>query len=437
MRLTTADVAHILIALAVLMVAAHLVGSLFAAMRQPRVIGEIVGGLLLGPTVLGAVAPGVQAWLFPAEGPTAVILAAIYQLGLLLLLFCAGAEIRSVFSRREIRPVAWISVVGMVLPFLAGLAFLRLIDQRDLWGPSATAASFVPVFAVAIAITSIPVIARIMYDLGILDTAFARIVLSVAVIEDVALYVVLAIALGIAAGGGSASFGVPAALGLAPGTPADIAYHVLVTTAVLWVFLVPVRRWYSAAVRSRFNVLHRRSPVAQQLLFMLGATVACLALGVEAFFGAFLAGVAVGASEESGEALAALRGFSFAFFVPVYFAIVGLQLDLLHGFSVWFFLAFALFACAAKAASVYLGARLGGQSPTASVHLAVAMNARGGPGIVLASVALAAGVVNESFYTTLVMLAVVTSLLAGAWLEHVPRDRFRDRDRDAGTAARS
>jgi K+:H+ antiporter len=435
MTLSTTEAAHILIALATLLAAAQLVGSLFASIRQPRVIGEIVGGVLLGPTLLGAVAPGVSAWLFPATGATPVILAAVSQLGLLLLLFCAGAEIRSAFTRDEARPVAWITLTGMVLPFVAGLGFLRLVHQRDLWGPSATSASFVLVFATAIAITSIPVITRIMYDLGILDTAFARIVLSVAVVEDVALYVVLAIALGIAAAGGSSSFGLPAALGLEPGTAMDIAYHVVVTVAVLWAFLVPVRRGYSAAVASRFNVVHRRSPVAHQLLFMLAATVGCLALGVEGFFGAFLAGVAVGASLETGEALAAVRGFSFAFFIPIYFAVVGFQLDLLQGFSVWFFLEFLAFACAAKGLSVYLGARLAGETSSAAVNLAVALNARGGPGIVLASVAFAAGVVNEAFYATLVMLAIVTSLLAGSWLERVPRERLRERPEPKPTEA--
>jgi K+:H+ antiporter len=426
MKLSTTDVAHILLALAALLVAAHLVGGLFAAMRQPRVIGEIVGGILLGPTVLGALAPDVAAWLFPSDGATPVILSAVSQLGLLLLLFCAGAEIRSAFSRDEARPVAWITITGMCLPFLAGLGFLALIHEQDFWGPSATMLSFVLVFATAIAITSIPVITRIMYDLGILDTAFARIVLGVAVIEDVALYVVLAVALGIATGTGNA-FGLPAALGLDPGSVADIAYHVVVTVATLWLFLVPVRRLYSRATASRFNVLHRRGAIAHQLVFMLLATVACIALGVEAFFGAFLAGVAVGSSKETPEALAAIRGFSFAFFIPIYFAVVGLQLDLLHGFSVWFFVGFLVFACAAKGASVYLGARLGGERPFASVNLAVAMNARGGPGIVLASVAFSAGVVNEPFYAILVMLAVVTSLLAGSWLERVPRDRLLDR----------
>src|SRR5262249_55766745 len=339
MQLTTTDLAHVLLALAALLVAAHLVGGLFASMRQPRVIGEIVGGILLGPTVLGALAPGVTAWLFPSDGATSVILSAVSQLGLLLLLFCAGAEIRSAFSRDEARPAAWTTATGIFLPFLAGLGFLALIHEQDFWGPSATSLSFVLVFATAIAITSIPVITRIMYDLGILDTAFARIVLGVAVIEDVALYVVLAIALGIASGTASAS-GLPAVLGLDPGTIADIAYHVVVTVATLWLFLVPVRSLYSRATASRFNVLHRRGAIAHQLVFMLLATVACIALGVEAFFGAFLAGVAVGSSKETPEALAAIRGFSFAFFIPIYFAVVGLRLDLLHGFGLWFFLGF-------------------------------------------------------------------------------------------------
>jgi len=426
MSLSTTDVAHLLIALAALLVVTHACGSLFAAMRQPRVVGEIAGGLLLGPTVLGALAPDVQAWLFPSTGATADAMKIAYQLGLLLLLFCTGTQIRAAFGREETRPVAWISLTGLVAPFLAGLLFLRLIDQRPFWGPSAGATSFALVFAIAIAVTSIPVISRIMHDLGILDTPFARIVLGVAVVEDVVLYVVLAIALGLAASGAD-TFGLPDALGLTPRTAADAVYHVAVTVAVLWVFLVPVRRLYPRVASSRRNVLHRRSPVAHQLVFMLGATIACLALGVEAFFGALLAGVAVGASGGTARDTTTIESFSFAFFIPLYFGLVGLQLDLRKGFDVWFFLAFLLFACAAKGLSVYAGARLAGETPFASRNLAVAMNARGGPGIVLASVALAAGVVSESFYAMLVMLAVVTSLAAGSWLERVPRDRLLGR----------
>jgi Kef-type K+ transport system membrane component KefB len=440
MSLSTSDVAHLLISLAVLLLVAHACGSLFAAVRQPRVIGEIAGGLLLGPTVLGALAPDVQSWLFPSQGAAADATKIAYELGLLLLMFCTGTQIRAAFGREERRPVTSISLAGLALPFAAGLLFLRLIDQRSLWGPSADATSFALVFAIAIAVTSIPVISRIMHDLGILHTTFARIVLGVAVVEDVVLYVVLAIAVGLASSGADA-FGLPAALGLAPGTATDAVYHVAATVGVLWFFLVPVRRLYPRLASSRWNGLHRRGPVAHQLVFMLGATIACLALGVEAFFGALLAGVAVGASSGPARDTSAIESFSFAFFIPLYFALVGLQLDLRHGFDVRFFLGFLLFACAAKGLSVYAGARLAGETPGASRNLAVAMNARGGPGIVLASVALAAGVVSESFYAVLVMLAIVTSLAAGSWLERVPRDRLLERPGDrratGGSGARA
>jgi Kef-type K+ transport system membrane component KefB len=436
MSMPTGDVAHLLIALALLLVVTHACGSLFAGIRQPRVIGEILGGLLLGPTVLGAAAPALQAWLFPAGSATETGLRIAYQLGLLLLMFCTGAEIRAAFGREEARPVTWISVTGLILPFLAGLAFLRLFAQTGYWGTSASSASFTLVFATAIAVTSIPVISRIMHDLGILDTGFARIVLGVAVVEDVVLYVVLAIAVGLAASGAD-SFGLPAALGLQPGGAWDALYHVVVTVGILWLFLGPGRIAYPRVAAWRFNVLRRRSPVAYQLVFMLAATIACLALGVEAFFGAFLAGITVGAAERNSAETKAIASFSFAFFIPLYFGLVGFQLDLLHGFNLWFFGAFLLFACAAKGLSVYLGARVAGETGRSSLNLAVAMNARGGPGIVLASVAYAAGIVNEPFYAILVMLAIVTSLMAGAWLERVPRDRLLERPEARRPAGRS
>jgi Kef-type K+ transport system membrane component KefB len=146
---------------------------------------------------------------------------------------------------------------------------------------------------------------------------------------------------------------------------------------------------------------------------------------IEGIFGALVAGIAVGATEEFSPAAArSIEGFASAFFIPVYFALVGLQLDLVHGFSVAFFLVFLLLACAVKAGSVYLGARLAGETSGSSLNLAVALNARGGPGIVVASVAYTAGIIDQPFYAVLVLLAIVTSLLAGSWLARVPRERL-------------
>jgi K+:H+ antiporter len=431
LTIDTTGVAHLLAALAALLVAAHLLGALFARFRQPRVIGEIAAGLILGPTLLGQVAPGVESRLFPAAGVTPAVLGAVYQLGLLLLLFCSGAQIRSAQRRGENKTVGWVFSTGTVLPFLAGLGLLHVLDLRSSWGPHANAASFLLIFAIAMAVTSIPVISKIMHDLGILDTAFARVVLGVAVAEDIVLYVILAVSLGLAQTGTGALFGLPALLGIGPGTPADMAYHVVATLAVLGAALTFGPRIYRAAATWRLNLIRQASPVAYDLALMLAATLLCLFLGIEGFFGAFVAGLAVGRATETAtgggiapDAIRSIQGFAFAFFIPIYFAIVGLQLDLLRGFNAGFFLLFLLLACAVKAGSVYLGARLAGQASASSWNLAVALNARGGPGIVVASVAYGAGIINQPFYAVLVMLAIVTSLFAGSWLAHVPRERL-------------
>ncbi len=432
MSLSTTAIAHILIAIAALLLAAHSVGSLFVRVRQPRAIGEVVGGLLLGPTLLGIIAPSVMAWIFPTMGAVPIVVAATAQLGLLLLMFMTGTEIRSIFHRGERKTITSVFVTGMVLPFLAGVGILQIIDQQSLWGPNGNTTSFLLVFAIAMAVTSIPVISRIMHDLGILDTDFARVVLGVAVLEDIVLYVVLAIAVGFAGGTSGSLFGLPAALGIQSGTGADMAYHVLATVAFLAVGLTLGPHAYRWMGRLELNLIRRASPVAYQLTFMILVTIAGLFLGVQAFFGAFVAGLVVGASAglsgpESSEATLAIKGFALAFFIPIYFAVIGLTLDLVHGFSLAFFVFFLVVACAVKAVSVYLGARAAGENNTSSWNLAIAMNARGGPGIVVASTAFAAGIIDQPFYAVLVLLAIVTSLLAGSWLERIPRDRLLTR----------
>jgi Kef-type K+ transport system membrane component KefB len=423
MSLEPAEFARLLLAVALLMIAAHGVGHVFVKLRQPRVIGEITGGLLLGPTLFGAVAPGVYANVFPKEGASASFLGGVYSLGLTFLMFCSGVELRAVFRRGEERVVSLVTVTGVVIPFLLGLLAVRVVDTGTLMGPAKNDTALTLVFALAIAVTSIPVISRIMFDLGVLHTSFARIVLGVAVLEDTVVYVILAIALGLVAGAQGGDFGVPAALGLQPGTAGFLSFHVAATLLFCLLMLTVAPPMFRRSLRLRLNVLKRSSHIGYQLVFLFLATFSCVLLGITALLGAFLAGIAV--STATGPAVThardAIREFSFAFFVPAYFALVGQQLNLLRDFNLLFFLVFLLFACVVKSLSVYVGARLAGERDSAAWNLAIAMNARGGPGIVLASVAYAAGIVNQEFYAALVMLAVVTSLAAGSWLGRIVR----------------
>ncbi|AKN68989.1 sodium:proton exchanger [Streptomyces sp. PBH53] len=461
MSLTPSDTAHVLLALVVLATCAHGVGHVFKRLRQPQVIGEIVGGLLLGPTVLGRISPEAQHWLLPPDGPTAAVLGAFYQIGLLLLVWLTGSELRTSDAGSERRTIGSVAVSGLVLPFACGLAVAQVLDPGELSGPTGSPATLALVFGMAIAITSVPVISRIMLDLDVLGTRFSRIVLAVAVVEDVVLYVILAIVLGVAQAETSDPHGLWSLIGT-DSLPLAVVYF----TAVPLVFLVVTTRWgprlFAALSRCAFNVLNLQSPLAFRISFVFLLCAGCIGLGIDPIFGALVAGMSTagasaagasaagtsatgagasaagtsatgaGASAASavpaGEAAAAagsshqtLRSVSLGFFVPVYFAIVGVKLDLARHLDLVFFCWFLVFACVVKLVSVWAGAAVAGESRGSAFHLAVAMNARGGPGIVLASTALQAQIINEDFFTALVLLSMVTSQIAGVFLGRAVR----------------
>ena len=400
-------VGPLILFLAILLTAAHLLGYLFARLRQPRVIGEILAGILLGPFVLGKLpfyTNGLQ--LNVDATPKKAALELLYQLGLLLLMFLSGAETKALFQKHERRQIAWLASVGTVLPFFVMLALASFIPLAWFMGDKQNRTSLVLVMGIAVAVTSIPVISRIFFDLKILHTRFARLVLGVAVLEDIGLWAVLAVATALAS-----SANLPRQ---------TIAIHICFTLLYFALGLSLVPRAIKRISKSRFNMLANNSPVTFTLLIVFSYVAIAGLLDVNLVFAAFLAGFAV-SRKRLGDALEVISRFSFALFIPVYFALVGYRLIFGKSFSITMLLAFLAGACVLKLISVALGARLAGFRGLDVTNLAVATNARGGPGIVLASVAYEAGIISAAFYTTLVLVAVLTSQAAGAWLEFVLR----------------
>jgi len=197
----------------------------------------------------------------------------------------------------------------------------------------------------------------------------------------------------------------------------------LATAGFFLLGLTIVPRVVKKINKARFNVLAKQSPVAYALAVLLAYCAVAGALRVSLVFAAFLAGFAVVHKKRRlfADALDVIGKVSFAFFIPVYFAIVGLKLDLIRGVSLTMIAAFILGSCAVKILSVSLAGRCAGFRGLDLVNLAITTNARGGPGIVLASVAFDAGIISATFYTTLVVAAVVTSQFAGSWLDYVLR----------------
>lgn len=407
------EIGSIIVLLLLLISAAHLFGYLFARFRQPRVIGEIFGGLLVGPTLMGHFAPAFSASLF--SGPSAssahshaVVLDFIYWMGLLLLMFTSGTETRKLFGREDRRQVAWLTTIGTGLPFLIALLVLPLFPVQRLMGSANHRTALVLVVGIAVAVTSIPVISRIFHDLRILHTRFARLVLSVAVLEDIALWAVLAVATAIAKSA------------MLP--KAEIFRHIVATLIFFVVGLTIAPAVLRRLQRARWNILAKASPIGYLVAVLFAFCAVAALLHVNLVFAAFLAGYGLSSGREHfAGALDSLSRFSFAVFIPLYFLIVGYRLDLWKSFSFVMLAVFLAGACLIKLLSVGLGAKLAGFRGLDIVNLAVATNARGGPGIVLASVAFDAGIVNAAGYTTLVLVAVLTSQAAGAWLEHVIR----------------
>jgi Kef-type K+ transport system membrane component KefB len=276
-------------------------------------------------------------------------------------------------------------------------------------GPNGNRISLIIILAVGVAVTSVPVVSKIFVDLKILHTRFARLVLGVAVLEDIVLWLALAVATAMA--------------GKTALNPRAMSYHLLATMGFFLLGLTIVPRLVKKINKARFNVVAKQSPVGYAIAVLLAYCAVAGALQVSLVFAAFLAGFAVVHKKRKlfADALDVIGKVSFAFFIPVYFAIVGLKLDLVRGVSLSMMAAFIFGSCVVKILSVSLAGRCAGFRGLDLVNLAITTNARGGPGIVLASVAFDAGIISAKFYTTLVVAAVITSQFAGAWLDYVLR----------------
>lgn len=409
MSLTNSELTHIFLALALLLVSAHVFGYLFHRIRMPKVIGEIFGGFLFGNTVLGYFFPAVYQALFagfPGEGK---FISLFSSLGLIFLMFISGFEIQTAFDKQERKTIGALLVGATALPLFAGWLLPKIMDTSGLVGSAQNSLALNIVIALAIAVTSIPVISKIFIDLDIIQTRFAKIVLATATIEDMILWALLAVATGI--------------VGDAQMTTQTILTHVGITIAFFVIALGIVPRLAAWTTASRFNILVKSSRSSYAIIICLLFALLASVLNVNLIFGALLAGILVGrmGKDKFEQVRQTIKQFSLAFFIPIYFAVVGMKLDLIHSFSFWLLIIFLLYATVWKTIGTMLAAKFVKMNWLSSLNLAVAMNTRGGPGIVLATVAYDFGIIHERFFVVLVLIAIITSLVAGSWFRYVLR----------------
>lgn len=409
----------IFLALGLLLLTARVLGEIARRFNQPAVLGELITGILLGPTVLGHLAPGAELALFPTTGTQAEVFRGITQLGVVLFLLVVGMEVNLSAIFRQGRVAVSVSLAGMLAPFAAGYALALAAPAMLGMHAGADHQVFALFFGTAMSISALPVIAKTLMDINLFRSDLGMVVLSSAICNDLVGWIAFAVILGLAglsAGGGDHPLGdsVLTTVGL------TLLYIAVALTAGRWL-LHRILPWIHAHLSWPGGVLGFTLSLA-----LLGAALMQY-IGIAAIFGSFLVGVALGDSYHLRERTrAVLEQFISFFFAPLFFASIGLRVDFVQHFDVVVVGTVLVIACAGKILGCAAGARFAGMAPRESWAVGMAMNSRGAMEIILGTMALGAGIIKESTFVALVVMALVTSMLAGpSILRILKRKRVR------------
>lgn len=411
------ELVSLFLALGVVLGTARILGELSRRMNQPAVMGELLAGILLGPTLLGAVAPDVFTAIFPETKGFRLGLEGLTTVAITLFLLVAGIEVDLSTIFRKGRSALGVSVGGIAIPFLIGFAggwVGPLVLSPEAFGKAEAGSPlvFALFMATAMSISALPVIAKTLMDLNLYRTELGMTVIAAAVFDDLLGWIIFAVILGLMSttgGEGSGPFPIGATIGL------TLAYAVVMLTLGRW-------------------ILHHSLPLIQAhaswpggvlgfaiVLALLGASFTEW-IGIHAIFGSFLVGVALGDSTHLKERTRqTLESFVTFIFAPLFFATVGLKIDFVANFDTPLVLFVLVIACVGKFVGCGMASRWTGLPWRESWAIGAAMNARGAMEIILALLALEAQLITERLFVALVVMALATSVIAGPIMQRILR----------------
>jgi len=396
----------LLLQIGVILALARLVGTLFRKIRQPQVMGEMLAGILLGPSLLGWISPPLTEWLFPPE--SLGHLSALSQVGLLLFMFLVGLELDLGVLRGRGRTAVVTSNVSVILPFSLGILLALLLYPR-LSQEGVPFLHFALFLGTAMSITAFPVLARILKERGLLNTQLGVVAIACAAVDDVTGWILLAGVVVLARSAGSAGV---------------LWFTLLGSLVYVIVMVFGVRRllWRLE------GIFERRGFISHNLLAAILLTVLASAwiteeLGIHALFGAFIAGVVMPRKREFVHALTEkLNDAAVVLLVPIFFAFTGLRtsLGLLDSPILWLYFGLVLLvAVVGKFGGSALAARWTGMGWREAGALGVLMNTRGLMELVLLNIGLDIGVISPAVFTMLVLMALVTTFMTAPVLEWI------------------
>ncbi|GAA0740827.1 cation:proton antiporter [Dactylosporangium roseum] len=408
----------LLLQVSLLLLLAIVLGRLAARLKMPAVVGELCAGVLVGPSILRHVLPGVSNWLLPRQAEQTHMLDAVGQFGVVLLVGLTGIELKFGLVRRRGATAARVSLAGLLLPLGLGIG-TGLLLPRSVLPHGVDPATFSLFLGVAMCVSAIPVIAKTLIDMNLLHRDVGQLTLASGVVDDIVGWFLLSVVSAMAT------------VGVTGGT---VATALLYPIGVVAFAALAGRPLVRLALRAANRSPEAAPTVAVVTLIVLLSAAATQALHLEAVFGAFVGGVLVGTSGElDAKKLLPLRTTVLAFLAPLFFAMAGLRMDLtaLRKPAV-LLTALVVLAVAVigKFAGAYLGARLSRLGRWEALALGAGMNARGVIEVIVAMTGLRLGVLSIDTYTVIVLVAIVTSLMAPPILRVAMA-----RTEDAATAA--
>ncbi len=402
MSLSEGQLLRFLLEFSLLLLMARGLGELVRRLGQPQVIGELLAGVVLGPSIIGGLAPGAYRALFPTAGVQPVLLQLAAQVGVILLLLLSGLEVDYELVRRKAKPAVLIAMGGVVVPFLGGYGLASLLPAA-LAGKAGPGTVFGLFLATAMSISAIPVIVKILLDMDLMRRDVGQLTLAAGVLSDATGWLLLSAVSGIA----TARTLPLTSLGLT-------LFELLAFVAFYFTLGYRLLRAFIAWVDD--HVGGESAALTAVLIAGLAGAAVTQALHLEAFLGAFFIGVQLARVPRIGPDLRAkLQAMTLAVFAPVFFATAGLDVNLHSLLTVRLgalTLAVIAVACVGKFLGTYAGARLAGLRHWLSVSLGAGMNARGAVEIIVATVGLRMGILGVPMYSIVIVMAVATSMMA-------------------------
>lgn len=403
-KLSQHEIMALLVQLSVMLIMGRLFAELARKVKQPAVVGEIIAGLILGPTILGMFQPDWFDTLFPS-GSSSLVLDGFVQIAVVMLLFIAGLEVDLHIVLQQGKQAIYTSFFGLIIPFMFGFTFPYFYPEFFESTDPSRHLAYSLFMGTSMAITALPVIARILMDLNILKSRMGMLVISSAMITDLVGWLIFSVVLGM----------------IGKEQNMSILNTLLLTVGFTVAMLTIGRGIINRAlpwVNKNFAWPGGLLSLSLALCFLGAAFTEYI--GIHAVFGAFIVGVALGDSEHLSErAKEIIHQFINNIFAPLFFVAIGLKVNFIANFDIALTMAIIAIAFAGKIIGSGWGTRLGGFTWRESIAASFGMNARGAMEIILGLVALENGLIGERVFVSLVIMALVTSMTSGPLMKWV------------------